>query len=445
MKYGDMTEGVIWKKILFFALPLLGASLIQQLYNTVDLIFVGNVLGKEATAAVGASTLLVTCLVGFFSGLSIGSGVVTAMVFGGGDEKELRRVIHSGMTIGFTCGGIIMVAGYLLAPFFVTWINTPLEVRPIAITYMRVYFISAVSMITFNMGASIIRAMGNAKMTMYIQLAGGLTNVLMNAIFLLVFKKGVEGVALATLFSQTVAAMLVLVYLSTQKGAYRFSWKHVGIDSSYFHKIVKLGVPIGLQALLITLSNVVVQYHVNSLGVDALAAFTAYFKVELLIYLPIMAFGQAITTFTSQNMGAGAFHRVKKGTVACLVMGGIVTILLSALVLLFGRQAFGLINRDPGVVDLGITVIRITFPFYWLYLILEVTGGSIRGTGKTLPPMIITLANIGVIRVALLFLIMSRTSQVQGIAVTYPITWGLTAIFMAGYYLHLFKMRGHSF
>ncbi|SMP65609.1 MATE family efflux transporter [Anoxynatronum buryatiense] len=442
MKSGDMTEGVIWKKILFFALPLLGTSFIQQLYNTVDLIFVGNVLGKEATAAVGASTLFVTCLVGFFSGLSIGSGVVTSMAFGGGDQKELKKVVHSGMGIGFLCGGLIMVIGYIFAPSFVEWINTPHEIRIIAITYMRVYFISSVSMITFNMGASIIRAMGNAKMTMYIQLAGGLTNVIMNAFFLLVLKKGVEGVAWATLFSQTVAAVLVLIYLGNCDEAYRFSWRQLGIDSSHFGKIVGIGVPIGLQALLITLSNVVVQYHVNSLGVDALAAFTAYFKVELIVYLPIMAFGQAITTFTSQNMGARAFDRVRQGTLVCLVMGSIVTILLSALVMIFGRQAFGLINRDAGVIDLGINIISITVPFYWIYLIMEVTGGSIRGAGRTLPPMVITLANIGILRIALLYLIMSRVDSVKGIAITYPITWAVTAIFMAGYYLRFFRKGG---
>ncbi|KNZ41136.1 MATE family efflux transporter [Acetobacterium bakii] len=434
MKNNSLTEGVIWKNLLFFALPLLGTSFIQQLYNTVDLIYVGNFLGKEAAAAVGASSLFVTCLVGFFSGMSVGSSVVASYVFGTGDKKELKNVVHTAIGLGFICGIIIMFIGLIGAPYFLELINTPDEIMGLAVSYIRVYFISIVSVVTYNMGSGIIRALGNSKTPMYIQLIGGVINVIMDGVFIVVFNFGVVGVAWATLFSQTVAAVLVLHYLMHVDSEFKLDLTKISIAKAYFYKILKIGVPAGVQALVITISNVFVQYHVNSLGVDAITAFTAYFKVELMIYLPILAIGQAITTFTSQNIGAENYDRVKKGTRVCLLMGIGITALMSTFVLILGRQAFGVINSDPSVVDYGIQIISITLPFYWIYLILEVLGGTIRGAGKAVPPMAIILTNICVLRTILLFVTMSSSQDIQGIAITYPITWTSTALCMAIYY-----------
>jgi putative efflux protein, MATE family len=430
----SLTEGVIWKKLLFFALPLLGTSFIQQLYNTVDLIYVGNFLGKEAAAAVGASSQFVTCLVGFFSGMSVGSSAVTAYVFGSGKKSELKKVIHTTVGLAFICGLIMMAIGLIGAPTFLKMINTPDEIMGMAVSYVRVYFISIIAVVTYNMAAGIIRALGDSKTTMHIQLIGGLVNVVMDAVFIFLFDNGVVGVALATLFSQSVAAGLALLYLMRLEPESRLELKKIRVELQLLNNILKIGIPSGLQALVITVSNVFVQFHVNSLGVDSIAAFTAYFKVELLIYLPILAFGQAISTFTSQNLGASEYERVKKGTRVCLAMGIGVTAVLSALVLAFGRQAFSVINSDPGVLDLGVQIIAVTVPFYFVYLILEVLGGTIRGSGKAVPPMVIILTNICVLRTILLFIIMASNSSITGIAMTYPITWASTALGMAIYY-----------
>jgi len=435
MKNNSLTEGVIWKKLLLFALPLLGSSFIQQLYNTVDLIYVGNFLGKEAAAAVGASTLFVTCLVGFFSGMSVGSSVVTAYVFGSGNKGELKKVIHTTVGLAFICGLIMMVMGLVGAPYFLELINTPDEIMGLALSYVRVYFISIIAVVTYNMASGIIRALGDSKTTMYIQLIGGLVNVVMDGVFIFIFKNGVIGVALATLFSQSVAAGLALIYLMRLEPESRLELKKIRIEGRYLKNILKVGVPSGLQALVITISNVFVQFHVNSLGVDAIAAFTAYFKVELLIYLPILAFGQAISTFTSQNLGANQYERVKKGTRVCLAMGIGITVVMSTLVLAFGHQAFSVINSDPGMLDLGVQIISVTVPFYFIYLILEVLGGTIRGAGKAVPPMVIILTNICVLRTVLLFMIMASNQSITGIAMTYPITWASTALGMAIYYI----------
>ncbi len=434
MKNNNLTEGAIWKKLLLFALPLLGTSFIQQLYNTVDLIYVGNFLGKEAAAAVGASSLFVTCLVGFFSGVSVGASVVASYVFGTGDKKELQKVIHTAMGLGLICGIIIMSIGLIGAPYFLKLINTPDEIMGLAVSYIRVYFISIISVVTYNMGSGIMRALGNSKTPMYIQLIGGVVNIIMDGIFIVVFKLGVGGVAFASLFSQSVAAILVLHYLMHLDHEFKLELTKIKIAKRYFYKILKIGIPTGFQALVITLSNILVQYHVNGLGVDAITAFTAYFKVELLIYLPILAIGQAISTFTSQNMGAANYDRVKKGTRVCILMGIGITAVMSTLVICFGRQAFGAINNDPSVVAYGLQIIRITLPFYCFYLILEVLGGTIRGAGKAIPPMAIILINICVLRTILVFVMMSSFHDIRGIAIAYPITWASTALGMAIYY-----------
>lgn len=444
----DLTEGTIWKQLMLFALPLLGSSLIQQLYNTVDLIFVGNVLGKEASAAVGASSLIITCLVGFFTGLSVGAVIIIGQSYGHKSKTDLQRAVHTAIGLSFLGGALLMVIGYIGAPHFLRWMNTPEEIWSTSLSYLRIYFLSLIAVIIYNMGAGNLRAVGDSKSPLLYQLIGGITNVVMDALFVVVFDFGVDGVAWATLFSQTIAAGCVLIHLSRTNGDHHLSWIKVRIDKDFFSRILKVGVPVGLQSLVITLSNVFAQYQINSFGVDAIAAFTAYFKVELIIYLPIVAFGQAITTFSAQNIGAGKIERMKIGTKICLVMGIALTIATSVTTLIFGRQAFGVFNQDSSVIDYGIRIIQTSFPFYFLYVILEVLGGTIRGAGKSTPPMIIILLNICVLRTILLFSIMSFYHDVRGVAMTYPITWAATSACLSVYFFKgkwLKELREYSF
>lgn len=431
----NLTEGIIWKQLLFFALPLLASSLIQQLYNTVDLIFVGNYLGKEAAAAVGASSLIVTCLVGFFTGMSVGASVIIANIFGSGKKEKLKDAIHTAIGLSFVGGIVLFIIGYIGAPYFLEWMNVPQEILKPAVSYIRIYFLSLSSVITYNMGSGIMRAMGDSKTPMYIQLAGGIVHVLMDALFIVMFENGVNGVAWATLLSQTISAVLILYYLTHADSEYRLQLKKIRIHKEILLPILKIGIPAGLQSIVITLSNVFAQYHINSLGVEAIVAFTAYFKVELPLYLPIVAFGQAITTFSGQNMGAGNIERVKKGAKVCILMGIGLTIVSSTLLLIFGHQVFGIFNQDSVVIDYGMRIILTSFPFYWIYVILEVLGDTIRGAGKAIPPMVIILSNICILRVALLFIIMYSYHDVRGVAITYPITWATTALCMLVYYL----------
>ncbi|MDD2478046.1 MAG: MATE family efflux transporter [Candidatus ainarchaeum sp.] len=431
----DLTKGIIWKQLLLFALPLLGSSLIQQLYNTVDLLFVGNFLDNEAFAAVGASSLIITCLIGFFTGMSVGTGVVSAQSFGGKSKADLQRTVHTAIGFSFLGGAILMAIGYVGAPTFLLWMNTPAEILDISVSYLRIYFLSFISIVTYNMGSGILRAVGDSKSPLFYQLIGGIINVIMDALFLVVFDYGVEGVAWATLFSQTVAAGCVLIHLSLTDGNHHLTWSKIRIDKEILIRIVQVGVPVGLQSLVITLSNVFVQYQINGFGVEPIAAFAAYFKVELLIYLPIVAFGQAITIFVAQNLGANRIERMKKGTRDCLLMGTALAVVTSIILLIFGREAFWIFNHDPLVIGYGIRIIQTTFPFYFLYVILEVLGGSIRGSGKTTPPMLIVLLNICVFRTIMLFVIVAFYTDVRGVAMVYPITWATTSACMAIYYL----------
>jgi putative MATE family efflux protein len=332
-------------------------------------------------------------------------------------------------------GGILLTAvGYAGAPLFLRWINTPDEILVPAISYIRIYFLSLTSIITYNMGAGVLRAVGNSRSPMLYQLAGGIANVAMDALFLFVFDWGIEGVAWATMLSQTFAAALVLFELSHTQDVYKLYWKKINIHRRLLTRIIEIGVPIGFQTMLTTLSNIFIQYKINSLGVNAIAAFTAYIKVELIIFLPIVAFGQAMTTFSAQNLGAGKIDRMTKGTRTCILMGVALAALSSILMLAVGRFAFAAFNNDPDVIENGLTIIRITFPFYFIYVFGEVLGAAIRGCGKTTPPMVIVIANICVLRTFLLFIITKFYPDIRGIAVTYPLTWGATALCMTTYY-----------
>ncbi len=434
-KTTDLTKGTIWKKLLFFAIPLLLSSLVQQLYNTVDLIFVGNFINKSASAAIGASSLLITCLVGFFGGMSVGSGVVVSHIFGAKDKDKLSKAVHNAVALSIGGGMLFMVIGYFFAPVYLKLVNTPAELQTGAVGYLRIYFLSFVSIFIYNLGSGVLRALGNARLPLYAQIFGGLTNVVMDYVFIRIFDNGINGVAWATLFSQTVAAAITLYHLSRLEEAYAFRFNKIGFTVDILKEVIRIGVPAGFQSFVITLSNVMAQYHINSFGEDTIAAFTAYFKIELIIYLPIVAFGQAIMAFSGQNTGAKDYDRVRKGTRICLMMSMGLAAATSVLGLTFGSELFRVFNKEADVIRIGCQLISVTFPFYCIYSILQVMGDSLRGSGKAKEPMLVIMVNICIVRTVLLFLIVPRVQDIRGVAVTYPITWALTSICMAVLYI----------
>jgi putative MATE family efflux protein len=429
-----LTQGSVSRGIVLFALPLLASGLIQQLYHTVDLLFMGRFVGVGAAAAVGASTLVVICVVGFFTGLSVGAGVVAATYFGAGDLGGLRKAIHSSMAASLVGGLAFLAMGYLLAPVFLGWLNTPPDILPLANSYIRIYFFALIPIVVYNVGAGMTRGLGNSKAPMIYQLYGGILNVAANAFFVLILGWGVKGCALATVLSNSLAALLVVRNLTRLKGGYGLRLRDIRAHPGELRKILYIGLPTGFQSVVLTFSNLVVQYYVNSLGVKAIAAFTAYLKVENFIYLPILAFGQAVTTFVGQNVGARQGARAAAGVRATLAMGVATTILMCLGTLAMADGVFGLFYADPGVVGLGRELIFATFPFYFLYVIIETLASCMRGAGKPIPPMVAILVNLCVVRIALLAVISVVDFTPRGVIMVYPITWLFAAATLNAFY-----------
>lgn len=433
-KADSLTTGSVGKALVLFALPLLGSSLIQQLYNMVDLLFVGNVLGKGASAAVGSSSLLVTCLVGFFTGLSVGSGVIIARFYGGKDRSNLQEAVHTAMGVSLLGGIVLMLAGLILCPWVLQWMQVPAHLLEDSVTYLRIYFFSMLPLILYNMGSGILRAAGDAKRPMIYLAFGGVCNIVLDWLFLTVFPWGIAGVAWATVLSQSLSAGMVFWHLLRTKKEYRVTLRKIRIHKRKLAMILRIGLPAGFQSMLLTFSNMAVQYHINGFGENAMAAFSSYFKIENFMYLPILAFGQAMTTFAGQNVGAGQMDRVRKGVKLCLLLSMGTTVVTSSGVLLCGRWLFGLFNPVEEVIACGLQIIFVTAPLYLLYPIQETLSAVLQGTGKAIVPMIICLGNLCGLRILLLWLLLSVWHTVPALAAVYPITWACSAICLLLYY-----------
>ena len=429
----DLTTGSIWKKILLFAIPIFGISLLQLLYNTVDIYFAGNVIGKTASAAIGSSSMLITCLVGFFGGMSVGASVRISHAVGARDRQGIQNAVHTAVGLSLVGGVLILLAGEALAPWYLRAIRTPEAIFPEALLYLRIYFYSIFSVLLYNMTAGIIRAMGNSAFPLIVQAIGGVTHAAMDVLFLH-FSKSVASVAWATMICQSVAALLCVWFLMRCGGDCTLHLRRIRIRKDDLLEILCIGVPAGLQTLVIALSNVIAQAYINGLGVDAISAFTYYYRIELMIYFPITAFGQTMTVFAGQNLGADNVARMKKGLVVTMGLALAVVLLASGVLLALGEKAFLFFDRDADVASLGRRIIWITFPFYWLYIILQVVGDTIRGAGKTLPPMLIIMANICLLRTACIAIFVSIFGDVRGVAISYPISWFTTDVCMLLYY-----------
>ena len=424
----DMTRGPIVGPLVRFILPLIGGSIFQQLYNTVDFLFVGNFLDRTAAAAVGASGTLITCTIGLFSGISVGTSVVAAQAMGAGDKERADKALHSSVTFGLVGGLVVMLLGMLLAPWLLRILRTPEEVIPQALVYLRIYLISVPMLIFYNMMSGGMRAYGDSQTPFRILVICGLLNVCFDALFIVVIPLGVAGVAIATTITQSLSALLVGWYGSRKERPLRLSAKKLGVDPKVLGSVLRIGLPTGIQTVIITFSNVMVQYYINDFGETAVAAFATYYKVENFIYLPIMAFGQAATTFAGQNTGAGQYRRIVKGTVITVLLGCGVVLCIAGVILLMPRTVFGWFMKDQEVVANALKIALVSFPFYWIYPILEITGGAIRGMGYSIGSMCVIIANLCVLRVSLLAVFSTVFHTIQSLGAVYPITWAGAAI-----------------
>ena len=424
----DMTKGPIFGPLVRFILPLIGGSIFQQLYNTVDFIFVGNCLDQTAAAAVGASATLITCTIGLFSGISVGTSVVASQAIGAGDRAKAEKALHSSVTFGLLGGLLLMTLGILFAPALLRLLRTPETVIPQAVTYIRIYLISIPMLIFYNMVSGGMRSYGDSRSPFLVLVVCGLLNVLLDAVFIVWIPLGVAGVAIATAITQSLSAVMVALLASRKDNVLRLSARKLGIDFHVLGKVLRIGLPTGIQTVIVTFSNVMVQYYINDFGETAVAAFATYYKVENFIYLPIMAFGQAATTFAGQNTGAKQYRRILRGTVLQAVFGAAVIGVLVIIFVSFPRSIVSLLMKDQNVVTNTLMIAMVSFPFYSVYPVLEITGGALRGMGKALTSMIVIIANQCVLRIALLAVFSAKFHTIRSLAAVYPITWAGAAL-----------------
>ena len=425
-----MTEGSITRQIIRFSIPLILGNLFQQLYNTVDSIIVGNYIGKDALAAVGSTGSVINLLLAFCVGASAGAGVVIAQFYGAKDEKNMKNAVHTTIAISIVSGVIMTVLGIVATPVLLRWMGTPEEVFTQAVVYLRIYFGGILFSVIYNFAAGVLNAVGNSKKALQYLMIAAVTNAVLDWVFIVVFHMGVEGVALATDIGQFVSFIYIIRYMIKSDDLYHLDLKEIRLDKSMVKKIIMMGLPTGIQNTVISISNVIIQSSVNAFGATLMAAFAAYIKIDGFNILPVMSFSMAATTFTGQNVGAAKYKRVKKGMWVTLAMGVSYCLCTSTMLLLFGAEIVGIFVSDPQVIELGAYIIKFFCPFYFMLAIMHVLAGTVRGAGKTLPPMLIIVFALCVFRVIWLNTVVPVMQDMKWIFMAYPISWflGMTAM-----------------
>ena len=423
-----LTEGTIWKKLLIFALPLMLSNFLQQLYNTADLLIVGRFIGTEAQAAVGATGSLSNMLIGFFIGLSTGCAVVVAQMYGAEDEDGLYRMVHSSMSIALVSGVVLSVAGFFLSTPLLRLMNTPEEILADASVYLRIFFAGSIPSLLYNMGAGILRSVGDSKRPFYFLAVSSITNILLDLLFIAVFGWGVVGAAWATVISHIIAAVLVMMSLSKTDESYRLYLRDIAFHGPVGKRALKIGVPAGLQSVLISGSNVIIQTAVNGFGTLAVAGYAAAGRIDGFVWVTLNAVALAAMTFMGQNIGAGKIERAKKGLRQAIILVVIVSGGLGAFFLIFAGPLAALFNPDPAVTFYIRQVMLYILSIYWLFGINEVIGGALRGVGRSMVPMLVTLICMSGFRVFWVYVILPLNRTFDFMLLAYPLSYILTII-----------------
>ena len=431
-----MTEGDIKRHLISFAFPLLVGNIFQQLYNMVDTWVVGNYVSNEAFSAVGSVGPIINILIGFFLGFSSGAGVVISQYYGAKRYDKVQDTVHTMMVITLIFSAVITVAGILMTPFMLDVMKTPITVLPESKKYLYVYFGGSAGLLIYNMGAGILRAVGDSKRPFYYLVVSACTNIVLDLVFVLVFEMGVEGVALATVIAQGLSAVLVLIEMFRTTSCIKLSLKKLRINKEMLMKTMKLGLPSALQMTITSFSNVFVQSYINYFKEDFMAGWTAYAKIDQLLFLPMQSLSLASTTFLGQNLGINNVKRARKGANTALVMSVVSTAILMVPVIIFAPQLIAFFNSKPEVVEYGKILLRWISPFYVLCCVNQIYSGALRGSGNTRTPMIIMLVTFVGFRQLYLFVMANYiANEIIPIAMSYPAGWLLCSLITTIYYL----------
>ena len=432
-----ITEGVIWKQLLLFFFPILLGTFFQQLYNTVDAMVVGKAVGKEALSAVGGSTAtLINLLVGFFVGLSSGATVIISQFYGGQRDRDVSDAVHTAMAMALLFSAFLTAVGIALAPGMLRMMNTPEDVLPHAVTYMRIYFAGTVASMIYNIGSGILRAIGDSRRPLYFLIVSCLTNIALDLLFVVAFHMGVAGVALATILSQCVAAGLVVLSLSHTHESYCLRLRDIRLHRALLGRIVHIGLPAGLQSVLYSVSNVIIQAAINGFGTDVIAGWTAASKMDNAFWMIINAFGISITTFIGQNFGDRRYDRMRQSVRVCLLMSLAATVLVCSALLLFGSRLLWLFSSDPVVIEQGLAVMRFMVPTYVTYICIEVFSGALRGAGDSVIPTVMTLVGVCLLRTVWVAVMVPAHHTLITMLLSYPISWVVGSLMFVVYYYH---------
>ena len=404
VKENSITQGVIWKQLLIFFFPILIGTFFQQLYNTVDTIVVGQYVGTNALAAVGTTGTLINLLVGFFVGVSSGATVIISQFFGAGDGKNVSKAVHTSIALALAGGLVIMVLGLLTARPSLVLLGVPEEILGDALTYMNVYYCGIIASMIYNVGTGVLRAIGDSRMPLYVLIVCCLVNIVLDLLFVLGFHWDVFGVAIATVLSQVVSAVLIMARLMLTRESYRVELKRIRFDKSILKNVIRIGLPAGMQSVLYSVSNLVVQASINSFGTDAIASWAAIGKVCL---------GMALGT----------------------------TIALSILLLVFMEPLLRFFTGDETVIAIGQRFFWVMAPSYFTYVFIEILSGAIRGAGESLQPMLITCFGVCGLRILWLTLVVPRFHTMEMVAMNYPVTWVIAAVVFILYYLRMNWLR----
>lgn len=429
-----MASGSIGKRMMFFALPLLLGNLFQQLYNTVDSLIVGNFLGSSALAAVSSSGSLIFMLIGFLSGISAGAGVVISQYFRAEDVPNIQRAVHTTVAFGIAAGLLMTIVGILLSPQILAWMGTPESVMPESISYLQIYFSGSLGFVLYNVFVGILQAVGDSRHPLYYLMASSVINLVLDILFIGFFHTGVGGAALATVISQVFSAILCFVQLLRTKESYQLRLSSIRFDLPMLGRIIRIGLPSGVQNSIIAFANVVVQSYINAFGEMAMAGYGAYTKIEGFAFLPINSFTMAMTTFVGQNLGAGQTERTRKGARFGILVTVVMAELIGVIVMLFAPQLIAAFDSTPAVVQFGVEKARTAALFYCLLAYSHSVASVIRGAGKAVVSMLIMMTFWCVVRVAFLAVSIPFTHSVLMVYAVYPLTWALSSVAFFFYY-----------
>lgn len=440
-KTNQITEGVIWKQLLIFFFPILFGTFFQQLYNTADAMIVGHFVGKQALAAVGGTTgTLINLLIGFFTGLASGATVIIAQFYGAKKADKVHWAVHTSIAFSIAAGIGLMIVGIVFSRPMLQVMQTPADVIDYAVLYIRIFFAGTIANLLYNMGAGILRAIGDSKRPLYYLIICCFANIGLDLLFVAVFHMGVAGAALATILSQFLSAVLVLGALMRTKDMYRLEWKKLRIDGIMLKRIIRIGLPAGMESAMYSISNVIVQAGVNTLGTDSVAAWAAYGKVDGLFWMMVSALGISATTFIGQNYGAKKVERVHQGVRVCMMLAVIMTLIMDGVLLVAGDLLMSMFTSDAAVREIGSQLLHFMVPTFLTYIVIEIFSGALRGVGDAWMPMLI--AGVGICSVRILWITfgLPHFPTIIGAAFCYPLSWVLSTIAFIIYYCRFSKL-----